>query len=192
VSTEDWKVAVAIWGALTGTIGLTIGIISLLRDRSRIRVFVSKFTASQIRDVDEMLRNVSSETFAFVEVINIGRRVRYVYRPELWRATHGHLLVHDEVDFVFTDNKWSTPRHAWENWRVEEGQSVTFVFGFAAKHSIVRIDLPDGLARTRRIYYKPIIGRFRWYYGRWKGGGAWKELRELFIERKRTRHHEED
>jgi hypothetical protein len=192
MSAEEWKTAVAFWGALTGTVGATLAILSVARDRSRIRVSVSEQTQAQTAAISDVLHKIRGDKSVFVEVVNVGRRVRYVYRAEIWVATADHLLVNEDADFIFANDSWSQPREAWQSWRLEEGQSVTFVFGIPDQYRVIRIDLPDSLARTRKKYARAISGRVRWRYGRWKGGSMWKEIRDIMLERKRTRHHDRD
>jgi hypothetical protein len=187
---EELKTVLAAWGALTGTIALTVGIIGLLRDRSRVRLVVSEVDRDDAEGIHSDLAKLSYPRYTFVEVVNIGRRVRYVYQAEIWRATDDDLLIHDDPDSVFFAGSWSRSLDAWQTWRLEEGQSVTFVFGNRSKDRVVRIDLPDSLARKKR-YYSP-QGRFWWYYGRWKGRKEWKFMRDALLKRKRTRHHDRD
>jgi hypothetical protein len=189
--TDEWKTAIAVWGALTGTIGATIAILNAMRDRSRVRMAIDELSSEEAKKICTELAQIRSEKFVFAEVINVGRRVRYVYRPELWVADD-HLLIPEAVDIIFADGVWSKPSQTWESWRLEEGQSVTFVFGEPEKYRIVRVDLPDSLARTRKAYYRPLTGRLRWHYGRWKGGRIWKPMRDLAVDRSRTRHHKKD
>jgi hypothetical protein len=187
---EELKILVAMWGAVTGTVALTVSVIALVRDRSRLRMVVSELDREEACAVYEELSRLSCPSFCFIEIINVGRRIRYVYQPEVWRTTEHGLLVHDHPNYLFSSGVWAKSPEPWQTWRLEEGQSVTFVFGGRAKHRTVRIDLPDSLARKKR--YFPGLGRLRWHYGRWKGGDGWKTMRDTHIPRKRTRHHDDD
>ena len=188
---DDWKSLLAAYGALTGTVGATIAIVNALRDRSRLRVDLTRMVRREAATVYKKLDLFGSDQFFFVEVMNAGRRVRYIYRPELW-VRSGHFLIPEDVDFIFANGVWSKPGEPWESWRLDEGQSVTFVFGEPAARHAVRLDLPDSLARTHRRYYGRLSGRVRWLYGRWKGGHLWKHMRDLTFDRRRTRHHNDD
>jgi hypothetical protein len=190
VTAEELKTLAAAWGAFTGTVALTLTIIALLRDRSRLRMVISEVEREEAIQIHNDLARLSYPSNTFVEVINVGRRVRYVYQPEIWRATEHGLLVPDHPDSVYWAGSWSRSMEAWQTWRLEEGQSVTFVFGNRAPDTVVRIDLPDSLAR-RKKYFRG-AGRLRWHYGRWLGGETWKFMRDTVIERKRTRHHDKD
>jgi hypothetical protein len=187
---ENLKTALAAWGALTGTVGITISVIALLRDRSRLRLDVSYLSREDAEKVHPELANLNCPSYVFAEIANVGRRVRYVYQPEIWRAKESGHLVYDGPDSVFFLGSWSRAMGLWQSWRLEEGQTVTYVFGDGSKDRVVRIDLADSLARKQR-YYAP-RGRLRWYYGRWQNRKGWKFMRETFTERERTRHHDDD
>ena len=187
----NWTSAVAVWGAITGTIGATVAILNAFRDRSRLRLSLDEVPAAEAAKIFAELSQANSSKFVFVEVVNVGRRVRYVYRPELW-VSNNDLLIPEKVDFVFVNGGLSKPTDPWQTWRLEEGQSATFVFGEPAKYLIIGVDVPDTLARTRRRYAGQLTGRLRWFYGRWRGRKHWKHIRDLGIDLPRTRHHKDD
>jgi hypothetical protein len=190
MSSDDLKTLIAAWGAITGTIGVTIGSLAMLRDRSRLQIRLTLMPRREALEVSEQLGKRRNEQFVFAEVVNVGRRPRHVYRAELWVAACDNLLVHQDTDFVFTGDAWSQPGESWKSWRLEEGQSITFVFGVAEQYEYLRVDVPDSLAHNIKNYagYR---GRLRWWYGRWRGRKGWKEMRDLMIEQKRTRHYHE-
>ena len=185
---ETLKLILAAWGALTGTRGTTIGVLAWLRDRSRLSIRLSTITAKAAERIRPEFKRLDSEAVALVEAVNIGRRVRYVYRPELW-VTNDYLLSPVEPHWVFAGGEWSREMKPWQSWRLEEAQSVTFVFGLGKKRKIARAYIPDGLGR--KPYFTPFKDRWRWLYGK-KKGQQWKEVRDIFFERRPTRHNDDD
>jgi hypothetical protein len=186
---DEWRTLAAVWGAVTGTISITLATVIFFRDRARLKLRLTTHTEEEARSIRRELVHTGGQRYVFLEVVNAGRRIRYIYQPELWVA-EGNLMFIDEVDTIFTDGTWRDPEHPWKPWRLEEGQSITFVFTFREKHRLIRADVPDSLAH--RYIYPPISGRLHWLYCRSRQPENWRELRDALIERNRTRHHDRD
>jgi len=192
MTADDLKTLIALWGALTGTVGIVMSLYGILRDRSRLTIRLAEYAHDDaVKVVSEQLNALGGQCVVFAEVVNAGRRVRHVYRAELWTAAD-NLLLHHDARMVFIDAKWRQCTEAWESWRLEEGQSVTFAFSIAERRATLRVDVPDSLAHNIKVYRRVLWSRMRWVRARLHGGKRWKELRSMAIERKRTRHHHDD
>src|SRR5688500_9987135 len=96
---ETWKTWIAIWGAVTGTIGVTLGMVAYFRDRARIKLRFSELPEGEVRQIHPDFVRTGKQKYVFVEAVNAGRRVRYVYQPEIWVSGAEHLLLPHLPDF---------------------------------------------------------------------------------------------
>lgn len=190
LNSENWTLVLAAWGALTGTVGSTVAFIAYYRDRSRIRFRLTEISEAQARTLHDRVVHTGKQRYFLAEAVNAGRRVRYVYRPDVWTSSNNHLLTPEAPTLVFQEGEWRLCGDPWEAWRLDEGQSITFVFSFSATDRVVRAYIPDTLAR--KVYFRPRLGRLRWWYAKRKGGDLWKYMRELTLARRQTRHHDTD
>ena len=190
----DTKDVLAIWGAITGTIGTTIGIFNYLRDRAHLNVHVSAVTGDELQDIDRGFLVGSTRRYLLVDVANAGRRPKPIYYPELWLLNELGLLSYDSPSWVFFEGQWSQINDKWRTFRLEEGGFATFVFGMDEKDRFVRVDVPDTLAKRAR--YTTPSGQIRWWQGKLRArlsvGKTWKQIRDALFSKDRPRFHSKD
>ncbi len=83
---------VAILGAVTGTVGLVLGVANFLRDRPDIRV-----TLRVGRRVFNHPEYDPEKSYAIVTVANAGRRPVYLRSVSLWMPGEPWFLLHDSL-----------------------------------------------------------------------------------------------